>query len=1373
MTTTLSDPGSADAPTVILERPAETLALVDRARRQGLRWRPGQRLHHIFEQQCARLRSAGQSDRICVDGPGQALTYEQVDARANQLARHLLARRIGPGHRVALLFDDPVHTYIGMLAVLKAGAAFVPLDVAFPADRIAYIIEDSGAIAVLSMSHLRGQLTDARALVIALDDMAERIDHESPRPLGSVHPALPADDLAYVIYTSGSTGRPKGVAIRHSSIVNFVRVASEVYEVRPEDRMYQGLTIAFDFSFEEIWVPWAVGATLVPKPPGGSLLGADLHTFLIERRVTAMCCVPTLLATLEDDLPALRFLLVSGEACPQDLITRWHRPERRFLNVYGPTEATVTATWTEVHPDRPVTIGVPLPTYATVVLDPDDPRRALPPGEVGEIGIAGIGLAQGYVNRADLTAKAFVDDVLGVLGNVSGRIYRTGDLGRVNPAGEIEYLGRIDLQVKIRGYRIELTEIESVMLRFPGIAGAVVDTFEPTPGSVELAGYYSLRSDTAAIDEGALLAYLREHLPPYMVPVYLQHLATIPMTTSDKVDRRNLPAPTTRGVADDTRSHVEPSTDDERVLADLLATTLGVERVTVAADFFADLGANSLLLARFAARVRKETTLPAPSMKQLYLNPTVVDLAAVLQESARPAARASEALPAPTPARADPTRYLLTGAVQLLVVLAYTALLTMGTATLAIWAYEAPNLVQIWERTLILSVAGFLVVGTLPVLAKWLLVGRWKAREFPLWGVQYFRLWLLRVLMQTSPVTAFVGTPVYNLYLRALGARIGAGALILTRSVPVATDLITIGPGAVVGKDCHVTGYRADAGRIRIGPVTIGANAFVAEQTVLDIHTTIGQGAQLGHASSLHPGQSIPNFERWHGCPARRGDDDDRLAGSVRCGWGRRFAYGLWRLVSALVLFGPAMLTLLFAIVQQLPSIVTVPSLTTAAQTGDPVLFAQVLGVTAAFLVGGLLSGLVALAVVPRLLRVFLRPNVVYPLYGIRFILHRTVSRITNLPFYTFLFGDSSAILHYLRVVGYRFTRPLVQSGSNFGVEVRHEAPELSRIGSGVMVSDGLSLMNAEYSNSSFRLREVAIGDRSFLGNNIAFPPGARTGDNCLYATKVRVPIHGAQRRDVGLLGSPAFEIPRSVERDGAFDEALRDEAERRRRLRAKNRHNAVTAGIFLSAGLVQMFVGMLSFWLALEHFSQLGAWVFAAASIATLLFTITFQVLLERAITGFRRLQPQFCSVLDPYFRRHERFWKMSRGAYLQLFNGTPMKGLIWRALGVRIGRRVYDDGVAMPEKTLVTIGDDVTLNAGSTIQAHSLEDGAFKSDRIIIGAGSTLAPYSFVHYGVTLGEYTLVDTDTFLMKGEETTPRSHWSGNPATELRHDRHTG
>jgi non-ribosomal peptide synthetase component F len=282
---TALQPGGPDTDTVRIPVRPDPRILIDGEHGQHLRWRPGERLEHLFEQQCDRLRAETAAGRLCVDTRGRdeagvALTYDEIDARANQLARHLLARGVGPGNRVALLFDDPLHSYVAMLGVLKAGAAWVPLDPGFPPDRIAYIVVDAAATAVLSLAHLRPHLAQVRAQVVAVDDMAGRIARESRTRVTEADRGPAVDELAYVIYTSGSTGRPKGVAVEHASVVNFVRVAAEVYGYRPDDRVYQGLTLAFDFSFEEIWVPWAVGATLVPKPPGGSLLGPDLHVFL-------------------------------------------------------------------------------------------------------------------------------------------------------------------------------------------------------------------------------------------------------------------------------------------------------------------------------------------------------------------------------------------------------------------------------------------------------------------------------------------------------------------------------------------------------------------------------------------------------------------------------------------------------------------------------------------------------------------------------------------------------------------------------------------------------------------------------------------------------------------------------------------------------------------------------------------------------------------------------------------------------------------------------------------------------------------------------------------------------------------------------------
>ncbi|GAA2401667.1 non-ribosomal peptide synthetase [Actinomadura vinacea] len=1348
--------------------------LVGAGHEHGTRWRAGERLDHLFEERCDRLRAEGAGGHPAVDAGGAVLTFEDVDARANRLARHLLALGLGPGDRVGLLFDRAVHSYVGMLAVLKIGAAYVPLDPGYPAERLSYIVRDAGVRVVLSLAQLRERLRPAGAEVLCLDEAEPHVAGLPGHRLTGTERGAPVDDLCYIIYTSGSTGRPKGVAVRHAAICNFVRVAVEVYGLEPADRVYQGMTIAFDFSVEEIWVPLIAGATLVPRPSGPALVGAELSAFLRDGRVTALCCVPTLLATLDPDLPGLRFLLVSGEACPQYLVARWHRPGRRFLNVYGPTEATVTATWTPLHPDRPVTIGVPLPTYSVIILDPAE-DRALEPGRTGEIGIAGVGLAAGYVNREDLTRRRFVPDFLDIEHNASGRIYRTGDLGRVNTDGEIEYLGRIDTQVKIRGYRIELAEIESVLSEVPGIAQAVVGTYEPEPGMTELVAYYTRGNGDGhgdghgdgAAHRDSLHRRARERLPGYMVPVYFEELEAIPTLPSDKVDRGRLPAPMgPRSAAD---GGAAPESGTERLLAGVLSGVMRLEHVPADGDFFADLGANSLLMARFCAALRERADLAAVSISDVYHNPTIRKLAATLDAAAPAPAEAPAGPPAAPPAEAAPgatavkehawarkPEYLLCGLLQLLLFLGTTyvgARVLLGYR----WVVDAPGILDLYLRGLLYGSAFFGYLCALPVLAKWVLIGRWKPREIRVWSLSYVRFWTVKTLVRASPMMLFTGSPLYVLYLRMLGARIGRGAVVFSRT-PLCTDLLTIGPGTIIRERCAMSGYRADAGVIRTGPITLGGDVFVGEQTVLDIGTSMGDGARLGHASSLHESQAVPAGERWQGCPARRSGGEHLTVAPARCGTLRRFVYGFLQLFLLLAITGPLAVIGLISVFTHVPLLNEVPR-PYPGGLGSPIFYRDALVLSAVLFFGGVLTGLAFVVTVPRLLPLLVKRDRIYPLYGIRFWAQMSVKRLTNAKFYTGLFGDSSYIVHYLRALGYHFTRPIVQTGTNFGTELLHHSPYLTTVGSGTMVSDSLWIINADFSSTSFRVAEVRIGARNFFGNNIAFPVDARVGDNVLLGTKVAVPVDGKVREDMGLLGSPCFEIPRSVRRDHEF-EHLETGEEFRRRLAGKNRYNLATIGLFLLLRWFAVFVVTLMWLIAEELRRGFEAEMITAAFLATLVFMVGYGVLVERALLRFGSLRPRLCSIYEPYFWWHERMWKLSGR---QMFNGTPFRNVISRMLGVHIGRRVFDDGCSMPEKTLVTIGDHATLNAGSVIQCHSLEEGVFKSGRTAIGAGCTVGVQAFVHYGVTMAGGSSLDADSFLMKGEEVPVNVRWRGNPA----------
>jgi non-ribosomal peptide synthetase-like protein len=862
---------------------------------------------------------------------------------------------------------------------------------------------------------------------------------------------------------------------------------------------------------------------------------------------------------------------------------------------------------------------------------------------------------------------------------------------------------------------------------------------------------------------------------------------------------------------------VAPSSPME-VFAQLLADVVGVEEVSADSHFFEDLGADSLLMTRFCARVRKRPDLPSVSMKDIYRYPTLGALCAALVTlganpavSERPVAEPPEAVPpaegapvarkAPAPGAVASAETEQPGSTALLLVCGATQLLlfcgaalfagviategyewvstgsgmiggyaraklTGGTNSLAL-AYAwlstgADETLAVYVRSVLFTAASFALLCVFPIVAKWLLVGRWKPRHIRVWSLGYLRFWVVKTLIRANPLVLFVGTPIYPLYLRALGAKVGRGVAVFSRTVPVCTDLLTIGDRAVIRKDTLFTCYRAHAGVIQTGRVTIGTDALVSEASVLDIDTALGRSAQLGHASCLHPGQAVPDGERWHGTPGRRTEVDFRTVSTGRCGWTRRFVYGIGQLLKVLVVASLGLTAAVLATVR-VPRLAALMDAGPGSLTTWP-LYRDALVVSAVLFAGVLLTGLLVAGIVGRLLNLFLRTGRAYPLYGFRYGVHRTVARLTNIRFYALLFGDSSAIVGYLRLLGYRL-RPVRQTGSNFGTEVKHENPYSSHVGTGTMVADGLSIVSADYSSSSFRVCEVFIGRDNFLGNHIAYPSGGRTGDNCLLATKVMVPIDGPVRHGVGLLGSPSFEIPRTVERDHKFDH-LTEEGGLRRRLGAKNRHNAATMLLLLLVYWLHL-VGLTLLAAVLAVFYRpLGELAVGLAIVAGSLFSVGYFVLVERAVQLFRPIRPLYCSIYDRRFWRHERFWKTSPVHYQIIFNGTPFKNLIWRMLGVRIGRRVFDDGCIIPEKNLVTIGDDCTLNLNSRIQCHSQEDGAFKSDRTELGAGVTLGVYALVHYGVTIGDGAVLDAHAFLMKGEQVTAHTWWSGNPAAEV-------
>ncbi|GGA40513.1 non-ribosomal peptide synthetase [Dyella nitratireducens] len=606
---------------------------------------PEQRLaHDYFEQQVDRV-----PHNAAVRHGARQLSYAQLDARANQLARVLRDRGVGRGKLVGIALARKVDMLAAVLAVLKAGAGYVPLDPQFPADRLAFMAEDA-ALAMLIVDDIAPPAFEFPASrVLSLKRDAHEIELAFATRLPRDGSEATPDSVAYVIFTSGSTGRPKGVRVPHRTTSNFLTSMQGVPGIAEDDRLVAVTTLSFDIAFMELMLPLSVGAEVVIADRDDVRDGAALRKLVEQSGATMMQATPSGWRILIEAgwQGRERFRAVSGgEPLAVDLAEALLQRCSDVWNGYGPTETTVYSTyWRVDHPRSGIFIGRPIANTQVHILD--ERRAPCPLGVPGEIYIGGAGVTLGYLNRPELDAERFLPDPFA--GRNDARMYRTGDRGRWLSNGMLEHLGRLDFQVKVRGYRIELGEIEAVLADVPEVDRAVVMAREDRPGDVRLVAYVVLRED-ADFDETTLRDRLKQRLPDYMLPQHIIPLSAIPLLPNGKTDRKALPAPQIHSVASET-ARIAPRNDDERRVAAAMESVLSLPDLDVRDDFFA-LGGHSLLAAQLTARLNREFGITL-SFRTLFDAPTIAALAAAIQAQV-----ASGATPAAQPIaqRADQSR---------------------------------------------------------------------------------------------------------------------------------------------------------------------------------------------------------------------------------------------------------------------------------------------------------------------------------------------------------------------------------------------------------------------------------------------------------------------------------------------------------------------------------------------------------------------------------------------------------------------------------------------------------------------------------------------------------------------------------------------
>lgn len=561
----------------------------------------------------------------------QTYTFKQLYETSNQLAKLLISNGITTGDVIGLAVDRSPEMLLALLAILKSGAAYVPLDPEYPKDRIEFMLEDSSAKILLTSKKYHNHFSSAAREMLVEDIFTQSNQYSASEPEIS----FSSNELAYILYTSGSTGKPKGVQIRHYNLVNFLLSMQKEPGMTADDKLLAVTTISFDIAGLELYLPLICGAQLVLSNSSTSKDGRMLLDLVKDEKITFMQATPytwrmMLEAGWESPLPLK--ILCGGEALPKDLVNKLVNRSNALWNMYGPTETTVWSTVKLIENDENITIGKPVANTQVYILNEN--LKSLTDGSVGEIFIGGDGVAQGYLNRPELTAERFIDDPFS--GIPGGKIYRTGDLGRIKENGDIQCLGRIDHQVKVRGYRIELEEIEHALIKQENIKEAVVIAREDTPGDPRLVGYVVLKQQDEAADVPALGGQWQDALlsvlPEYMVPDDFVLMTAIPITPNGKTDRKSLPVPDYK-LTKKAGEYIAPRTDVEKLLAEIWQEIMGIEKISILDNFFA-LGGRSLMAVQIMARIERLTGKRLP-LATLFEHSTIEKLALRINADAK------------------------------------------------------------------------------------------------------------------------------------------------------------------------------------------------------------------------------------------------------------------------------------------------------------------------------------------------------------------------------------------------------------------------------------------------------------------------------------------------------------------------------------------------------------------------------------------------------------------------------------------------------------------------------------------------------------------------------------------------------------------
>ncbi|WP_372516012.1 Pls/PosA family non-ribosomal peptide synthetase [Streptantibioticus ferralitis] len=1239
-----------------------------------------------------------------LDAGEAVLDYRTLLAEVTVLADKLGAQGIGAGDRVGIRVPSgTADLYVAVLAVLYAGAAYVPVDADDPDERAEMIWSEAAVSAVIGSG----------LSVLARPEAAPQGRHRRPSP----------EDDAWIIFTSGTTGRPKGVAVTHRSAAAFVDAEARLFLQRaplgPGDRVLAGLSVAFDASCEEMWLAWRHGACLVPAPRSLVRAGTDLGPWLVERGITVVSTVPTLVALWPvESLDLVRLLIVGGEACPAELVDRLGG-EREMWNTYGPTETTVVACATRLVPGEPVRIGTPLDGWELAVVDTEG--RPVPWGETGELVIAGVGTAR-YLDEAKDAEKFRAHPAL-----PGRRAYRSGDLVRAERQGLV-FVGRADEQVKLAGRRVELGEIDAALQALPGVRAAAAAVRGTAGGGQVLVGY--LVPAGPPLDVAAARRQLLDHLPQSLVPV-LAVVDGLPTRTSGKVDRNALPWPL---------PHAEPRPDEalEGTAAWLAARwqdLLGLP-ITAESDFFA-LGGTSLAAAKLVSTLRER--YPDVSVADVYHCSGLLALAERLDSFGE--SSGAQRVVRPTPRRAGVVQCLVLAVLFTVTGLRWLlALAALDNLSGPLpWAPHTSWWVVLGGWVALYSAPARLAIGA--GLARLLTRGL-RPGAHPRGGSVHLRLWAAERVVATFGVPQLIGTPWASRYARALGCTVGRGVQL--HSMPPVTGLAELGDGCSVEPEVDLAGWWLDGDVLHLGALRVGAGARVATRSMLLPGASVGDGAEIAPGSCVSG--VVPANQRWTGSPAR----PVKGAGRVGAEWpAPRYAHSRrWYPAYAAGLLGFNLLPL----VSGLPALgllywIAGRDASLGTLLGDLLWTAPLLTVLT-------MSCYAALTVVMvRLAGRALKPGF-HPAHGRAAWCAWVTSGLMDqargslFPLYASLFTPV-----WMRLLGARV-------GRRAELSTVLALPGLMSVEDGAFLADDTLVAPYEMRGGWLRLGTSSVGRRAFVGNSGIVGPGRSLPDEALVGVLSDAPAQAEPGSS--WLGRPGFTVARNA-----------DGADPSRTFEPPARLVLARASVELCRFIPLLCTAVLAdvSFVALQEVVDLNGWaaatvlagvlVLAAGAVACVTTTAAKWLLVGRFRQGEHPLWSSFVWRNELYDVFVEELAMPWLGGSLV---GTPLLNVWLRTLGARIGRGVWCESHWLPETDLVRVEDGASVNRGCVLQTHLFHDRLMRVDGVRLGRGATLGPHSIVLPGSAVGDGTVIGPSSLVMRGEQVPSGTRWLGNPVS---------